>query len=82
VLITEYATTPRRHLLYRFPPTRWLLGHLEPFLPGFWQEDVNAKLCEALQRRGKMLTGEAHVEHCFARFYRVMRFDVRKDTLP
>ena len=35
VLITEYASTPRHHLLYRFWPFRWVIGHLEPFLPGF-----------------------------------------------
>ena len=82
VLITEYATTPRRHLLYRFPPTRWLLGHLEPFLPGFWQENVAGKLSASLQKQGKVLADDANVEYCFADFYRVMRFDVRQDTLP
>jgi ubiquinone/menaquinone biosynthesis C-methylase UbiE len=76
VLITEYGATPHRHLLYRFPVTRWVLGHLEPFLPGFWQEDVSGKLSEALQKQGKSLAGPPHVEHCFAKFYRVMRFDV------
>jgi hypothetical protein len=40
VLITEYAETPVRHWLYRFLPFRWLLVHPEPFLPGFWREDV------------------------------------------
>ena len=77
VLITEYGRTPHRHWLYRFLPFRWMLGHLEPFLPGFWQEDVDAKLNAALQKQGKALAGEPHVEHCFAGFYRVMRFDVR-----
>ncbi len=76
VLITEYGGTPHRHWLYRFAPFRWLFGRLEPFLPGFWQEDVDAKLSEALRKQGKALAGEPHVEHCFARFYRVMRFDV------
>lgn len=76
VLITEYATAPRRHLLYRFVPFRWLLGRLEPFLPGFWQEDVKAKIEEALRVQGKALADEPHVEHCFAGFYRVMRFNV------
>jgi len=44
VLITEYAETPVRHWLYRFVPFRWLLGHLEPFLPGFWRENIAEKL--------------------------------------
>jgi ubiquinone/menaquinone biosynthesis C-methylase UbiE len=76
VLVTEYAATPRRHWLYRFVPFRWTLGRLEPFLPGFWQEDVKAKLESALQLHDKAMAGEPHVEHCFAGFYRVMRFDV------
>jgi ubiquinone/menaquinone biosynthesis C-methylase UbiE len=76
VLITEYGDTPRGHLLYRFWPTRWIIGHLEPFLPGFWQEDVTGKLSAALLRQGKVLVGEPDVEHCFADFYRVMKFEV------
>ncbi len=76
VLITEYGSAPYRHLLYRFPLTRWVLGRLEPFLPGFWQENVSARLDEALRRQGKALVHEPQVEHCFFRFYRVMRFGV------
>ncbi|PIV14543.1 MAG: methyltransferase [Gallionellales bacterium CG03_land_8_20_14_0_80_55_15] len=76
VLITEYAETPRHHLLYRFAPFRWLIGHLEPFLPGFWQEDVTARLSDALRENGKALHGEPHLEYCFGRFYRVMRFNL------
>jgi len=76
VLITEYAATPQRHLLYRFAPFRWLLARLEPFLMGFWQEDVGAELCGALKQNGKALDGEPDIEHCFAGFYRIMRFNL------
>jgi ubiquinone/menaquinone biosynthesis C-methylase UbiE len=76
VLITEYAATPRHHWLYRFPPFRWLLGHLEPFLPGFWRENVAEELSGALHRNGKALQGEPAVEFCFSDFYRIMRFDI------
>ena len=76
VLITEYAATPRRHWLYRFVPFRWLLGRLEPFLPGFWQEDVAERLGDALRQNGKALEGEPGVEYCFAGFYRIMRLGV------
>jgi ubiquinone/menaquinone biosynthesis C-methylase UbiE len=78
VLVTEYAETPQRHWLYRLAPFRRVLGHLEPFLPGFWKEDVGAKLSEALQKRSKALAGEPEVEYFFAGFYRVMRFDVKQ----
>jgi ubiquinone/menaquinone biosynthesis C-methylase UbiE len=76
VLITEYGSTPQHHWLYRFLPLRWLLGRLEPFLPGFWQEDVAARLEEALGRNCKALVGESNVEYCFAGFYRIMRFNL------
>ncbi|MFA6971127.1 MAG: methyltransferase domain-containing protein [Gallionella sp.] len=76
VLITEYASTPHLHLLYRFTPFRWLIGKLEPFLPGFWQEDVAASLVDALHENGKALNGDPHTEHVFAGYYRVMRFNI------
>lgn len=81
VLITEYAATPQKHWLYRFVPFRLLLGHLEPFLPGFWREDVAAKLSVALKQNGKALDGEPGVEYCFAAFYRVMRFNVMQGNV-
>lgn len=76
MLITEYGTTPHGHWLYRFAPLRWLICALEPFLAGFWREDVPGKLSEAFEQRGKML-GEPDVGHCFGDYYRVMRFDVK-----
>jgi ubiquinone/menaquinone biosynthesis C-methylase UbiE len=76
VLITEYAATPQQHWLYRFLPSRWLFGRLEPFLPGFWREDVAQELSVALKQNGKALGGEPCIEHCFAGFYRIMRFNL------
>jgi len=76
VLLTEYAATPQRHWLYRFVPFRLLLGRLEPFLPGFWREDVAEKLNDALRQNGKSLNGEPGIEYCFADFYRIMRFNI------
>jgi len=40
LLLTEYGPLPAHHLLYRFPPGRWLITRLEPFLDGFWHEQV------------------------------------------
>lgn len=76
VLVTEYAATPRHHWLFRFSPTRCLLEHFEPFLAGFWPEDVTEKLNVALRSRAKHLKSLPQVTPCFAGFYRVMRFDV------
>jgi ubiquinone/menaquinone biosynthesis C-methylase UbiE len=77
VIITEYGATPCNHWLYRFWPFRTVFSYLEPFLPSFWHENVTEKLNAALYKCGKELVGEPHVEFCFARFYRVMRFDVK-----
>lgn len=76
LLVTEYAPTPKQNWLYRFLPFRRLLGRLEPFLPGFWQEDITARLTGALESKGKALAGKPRVDYCFAGFYRVMRFNV------
>lgn len=40
LLLTEYAPLPEKHLLYRFLPSRLLITKLEPFLAGFWKEDL------------------------------------------
>jgi len=80
LLITEYASVPRHHLLYRIAPLRWLIGFLEPFLPDFWQEDLAAKITDALNLNGKELAGEPQFEHCFASFYRIMCIRVKSTT--
>lgn len=79
VLITEYAPAPRHHLLYRLP-SRWMLEHLEPFLPGFWNEDISVKLGDALAGSGKTLKGSPVMEYCFDRFYQVARFDIAAES--
>jgi ubiquinone/menaquinone biosynthesis C-methylase UbiE len=76
VLITEYAPTPPRHWLYSIAPFRFLLGYLEPFLPEFWQEDLAAKLNDALIQNGKALKGEPYVEHFFSGFYHIRCINV------
>ena len=78
VLITEYGELPTRHFLYRFPLSRWLISNLEPFLPGFWAENVSEKLSVALAKKDKTLVGQPHLDYCFARFYRVMRFELAR----
>jgi ubiquinone/menaquinone biosynthesis C-methylase UbiE len=76
VLITEYSSTPHHHWLYRLSLSRWILGTLEPFLPGFWLEDVAQKLHDALENQGKHLAGKTYEATCFAGFYRVIRFNL------
>ncbi len=70
LVITEYGALPHRHWLYRFPLSRWLLLRLEPFLGGFWHEDLTANLQQQARRLGKSVRQTA--EHqCFSGFYRV-----------
>jgi ubiquinone/menaquinone biosynthesis C-methylase UbiE len=76
VMITEYAEASQRRWLYCFMLFRLLLGHLEPFLAGFWDKDVAEKLTAVLGQNGKALAGKLGVEHCFADFYRIMRFNI------
>jgi ubiquinone/menaquinone biosynthesis C-methylase UbiE len=76
VLITEYAETPLHHLLYRSLPFRGLLHFLEPFLDGFWSEDLLASMESALGEEGKSLCGQPHIEYVFSGFYRVMRLNI------
>jgi len=75
LLVTEYAPLPRHHLLYRLPPSRWLLTRLEPFLDGFWHEDVDALLAAEATRQGKAMTVVSR-EEFFARFYRISEYSV------
>jgi len=75
LLVTEYAPLPTKHLLYRFPPSRWLTTKLEPFLDGFWRDDILALLNEHGRVCGKKATVESD-ERIFADFYRVTEFRI------
>jgi len=76
ILITEYGELPVRHCLYRFTPFRWLLGRLEPFLPGFWQENLHEKLQYAAAIHGKKIRCCGKQASIFGNFYRVIEYRV------
>lgn len=73
LLMTEYGPLPESHLLYRFPPSRWLITRLEPFLDSFWHEDLLMLLQELAAAHGKRVEMVSHA-HVFANFYRVTEF--------
>lgn len=75
LLMTEYAPLPAKHPLYRFPPSRWLICRLEPFLDGFWRDDVAALLNRCGKTRGKKAVIGSD-ERIFADFYRVTEFRI------
>lgn len=76
LLITEYGTLTKSHLLHRFAPFRAILGKLEPFLPGFWQENLSALLsrCASSCEKRIILIEENPI---FGAFYRVAEFEAR-----
>jgi len=75
LLMTEYGSMPKRHLLYRFPPSRGLMTRLEPFLNGFWHEDVLSLLEELAASHGKCVEIISHTS-IFSSFYRVTEFRI------
>lgn len=74
LLITEYAPLPKHHLWYRLIPVRWLLRRLEPFLDGFWHEDMDALLTDEAARQGKQMRVVGYKEF-FSHFYRVSEYE-------
>lgn len=73
LLITEYGQLPLHHWLYRFPVTRWLLTWLEPFLEGFWNEDMLKSLNDQAGDYGKAVEMVSNTM-IFSGFYRVAEF--------
>jgi ubiquinone/menaquinone biosynthesis C-methylase UbiE len=75
LLITEYGPLPTGHWLYRFLPFRWLLTTLEPFLDGFWHDNLPALLNEMASLHGKSVC-QSWNSTVFSGFYRVSEFRV------
>ncbi|NOR72363.1 MAG: methyltransferase domain-containing protein [Mariprofundaceae bacterium] len=73
LLITEYGPLPTGHWLYRFLPFRWLLTTLEPFLDGFWHDNLPALLNEMASLHGKSVC-QSWNSTIFSGFYRVSEF--------
>jgi len=76
IIITEYGHLPKRHVLYRFLPFRWILTKLEPFLGSFWHEDVAKDLSTAASKNDKEIEMIDQTD-IFNGFYRVMTFRVK-----
>ncbi|MDX8388020.1 MAG: methyltransferase domain-containing protein [Ghiorsea sp.] len=77
LLITEYAELPKNHFLYWFFPCRWITTKLEPFLNGFWHENLTDKLQEHAKKHGKQVNLVSHTD-IFSKFYRVTAYKVSK----
>lgn len=75
LLYTEYASSPKKHFLYRFLLSRMLLTKLEPFLESYWEDDILAILRKLGRPFGKGLEVTSHTL-IFSGFYRVTEFKV------
>lgn len=73
IIIAEYGGRVR-HLLQALP-FRWVLATAEPFLPGFWDEDLSGVMQRAAEAAGKRLTNRGETA-IFGGFYRVAEFEV------
>ena len=77
--ITEYGEEPRRHWIYH---RRWLRRQLtrwEPFLEGFWCEDISAILQHKASKLGKTLR-QVERHPVFGGFYRVLVYEMDSQT--
>ncbi|NOY15780.1 MAG: class I SAM-dependent methyltransferase [Gammaproteobacteria bacterium] len=75
LLITEYGYLPDKHWIYRFAPLRQQLLFWEPFLDGFWREDLTEELQKAASHWNKKITLKQK-KLVFNGFYRVVCYQV------
>lgn len=75
LIITEYGSSPRGNFIYRFTPSRWIIGRLEPFLPGFWKEDLDESMHRAASANGKKIKRNGNDVSVFKGFYRVVEYE-------
>jgi ubiquinone/menaquinone biosynthesis C-methylase UbiE len=73
LLIAEYGEHGGRHWFHRFAPFRGILTWAEPFLGGFWKENLDETLAHCAQSAGRSLAREAGTD-IFGGFYRVRRY--------
>ncbi len=75
LIITEYGEKPCEHWIYRLSPLRNQLTYWEPFLSGFWCENIDSILEHEASKQGKHLR-QLEMHSMFGGFYRVLVYDV------
>lgn len=75
LVITEYSEEPRSHWIYRFWPLRQQLTYWEPFLKGFWREDITAILQSEATKLGKSIQ-QVEAYSVYNGFYRVLVYEI------
>jgi ubiquinone/menaquinone biosynthesis C-methylase UbiE len=76
LLISEYGEHGKTHWFHRFGLFRGVLTWAEPFLGGFWKENLTEMLKECGRQVGREVELEEGVD-IFRGFYRVRRYRVR-----
>ncbi len=79
LVIAEYGEEPRRHWIYRRRLLRRQLTRWEPFLAGFWREDISAILQHEASKLGKTLW-QIEKHPVFDGFYRVLVYEMDTQT--
>ena len=75
IMFAEYGEHGTTHWLHRFRPFHALITWAEPFLSGFWKEDLTQVLQKCAASVGRGIELEEGVE-IFGGFYRVRRYRV------
>jgi ubiquinone/menaquinone biosynthesis C-methylase UbiE len=73
LLISEYGEHGGTHWFHRFAPFRAILTWAEPFLGGFWKEDLTQLLGECAADVGRTIRFDDGVD-IFRGFYRARRY--------
>ena len=76
LVITEYGHEPNANPIYRFRLSRWIIGKLEPFLPGFWREELDVSMKNAASINRKTIKRNGKDVPVFKGFYRVAEYEV------
>lgn len=75
LIIVEYGELGTRHVFHRLGFFRRVLGMLEPFLPGFWNDNLQDKVRQATTQQGRRLV-QYESSPLFNGFYRVVEIQL------
>lgn len=78
LVLAEYGEATPTHIFHRARLCRWILGTVEPFLPGFWRQELDCLVDQCARYSGKRATCES-TSLIFKGFYRVIRYRVTEN---
>jgi len=81
LMVADYGELRHPHLLHRLAPLRRIIERAEPYLSGFWREDLDQLLDGCASAIGRQAVREEHGD-VFRGFYRVNRYRLDSRTRP